>query len=103
MTLCDGKRYLLPTAASIICVGESHSRPISALARRRHCHHVTSRAALFQKKSTVLLLLDLGQECNRQETWVEEYYVLYKECIEKGVTYSNGARDRSGVTADTET
>ena len=21
--------------------------------------------------------------CNRRETWVEEYYVLYKECIEK--------------------
>ena len=25
--------------------------------------------------------------CNRRETWVEEYYVLYKECIEKRVTY----------------
>ena len=25
--------------------------------------------------------------CNRRETWVEEYYVHYKECIEKRVTY----------------
>ena len=39
--------------------------------------------------------------CNRRETWVEEYYVLCKECIEKRVTYSNEVRN--GVTADTET
>ena len=40
-------------------------------------------------------------DCNRREAWVEEYYVLYKECIEKRVTYSNEVRN--GVTADTET
>ena len=39
--------------------------------------------------------------CNRRETWVEEYYVLYKECIEKRVTYWNEVRN--GVPADTET